>query len=80
MKIIVLTFKALRCHDAEKRAGLNMLLKDTGRKYGLKCINIEERDEQPKRAKRAKQKIETVPGTLNVSEIARRMREPDWRS
>jgi len=77
MKIMVLTFESLRTADAERRAGVNMLLKYAGRRCGLKCVGIEEREAKPKRAARAKKPEQ--PAALNIADINKRMREPDFR-
>ena len=55
MTIYVLTFKSTAGHDAEKRAGLNRFLKTMLRTYKLRCVGIEEREEdaKPRRATKA---------------------------
>jgi hypothetical protein len=50
MTIYVLTFKATAQHDADKRAGLNRFLKTMLRTYGLRCTNIEEKEQVVERA------------------------------
>ena len=77
MKLHIFTFRETPQYDPANYAGMKKFVKVLLRRYGLRCVNIEEKDAPTKRATRAKRT--PPPVALDVADINKKMREPDWR-